>query len=191
MGFDSSEIVSRLSGGDQQAVHELTPLLYVELRALAERHLRRPSGTPTLQPTALVHEVFLKLAGGSEVDYLGRTHFFAVAASAMRQVLIDHVRGNNRRKRGGDRQRVTLTDVQDVSHDSGIDFDDLEDALAELGRLDERAARIVELRFFGGLTEKAAADILGISERTLRYDWRMARAWLRRRLNGETGAPRA
>jgi RNA polymerase sigma factor (TIGR02999 family) len=135
-----------------------------------------------LQPTALVHEAFLRLVEYETADFKSRTHFCAVAAAAMRHVLIDHARGAGRAKRGGDWQRITLSGAEELSSSDEVDLLTLDDALTELGKLDPRAARVVELRFFGGLTEAQVGAELGVSERTVRNDWSMARAWLRTRL---------
>lgn len=169
--------------GDERAAGRLTPMIYDELKRLAQRYLSG-STSRTLQPTALVHEAYLKLAEPGNADPRSATHFRAIAAVAMRHVLVDHARGADRLKRGGDRRRVTLTALGDdgsaVEEPQGaLDAEDLETALARLAAVDARAARVVELRFFGGLTEVEIAALLGVTERTVRNDWRMARAWLR------------
>jgi RNA polymerase sigma-70 factor (ECF subfamily) len=187
---DTAQLVARLANGDAAAADELAPIVYGALRELAGRYLREAGEPLTLQPTALVHEAYLKLAGAAADDWRSRTHFYAVAARAMRQVLIDHVRGRNRLKRGGGRQRVTLSDVAAGTRDTLVDVDALEEALVRLGRQDERAARVVELRFFAGLPEPAVAEVLGVSERTVRNDWRMARAWLRCALDEDDAGQR-
>ena len=155
---------------------EFCPKLYARLRDLAARCLGGKRGT-ILQPTALVHEAFLKLARG--FDARSETHYLAVAGSAMRQILLDHLRHRGRQKRGGDRVRLTLQPGLLAESASEVDAVDLEDALTRLGQLDERAARVVELKVFAGLTRAAIADELDVSERTVANDWSMARAWLR------------
>jgi len=157
------------------------PLVYEELRALAESYLKRERPGHTLQATALVHEAYMRLVKQEDVDWQNRAHFFAVAAQAIRRILVDHARGHQSAKRGGDRKRVQLE--QDLAL-SEPDFDllALDEALQELAGLNERQARIVELRFFGGLSLKEVAEYLGFSSRTIDGDWHMARAWLRGKL---------
>ena len=154
--------------------------LYRDLRKLAASRMRRESGSHTLQPTALVNEVYLRMAQGPDAIN-GRTHFFALAASAMRRVLVDHARHKHARKRGGNDIRVT---VEDVAGPGPIDIDvlALEEALTELARLDARATRVVELRFFGGHTDREVCEILGENLARVRRDWQFARAWLKTRL---------
>ena len=155
---------------------------YDALRGLAAAYLRRERSDHTLQPTALVHEAYLKLASGG--GFKSETHFQAVAATAMRQILVDHARARGAQKRGGDWLRVTLSEGQ---ADSGPDVDmlALDDALNELASLDKRKARVVELRFFGGMTTAEAAEEVGVSPKTAEADWYFARAWLRDRLSEE------
>jgi RNA polymerase sigma factor (TIGR02999 family) len=179
------ELLTRVAQGDDQAAEALTPVIYDALRELAGRYLGPSGNGRTLQPTALVHEAYVKLVNAD--DLRSRTHFFALAARVMRQVLIDHVRQRDRQKRGGGWQRVTLSDITAGNSESVVDLEAIETALTQLSEQDERAARVVELRFFGGLPESAVAETLGVSERTVRNDWRMARAWLRCALD-ETGA---
>lgn len=164
----------------------LLPAVYDELRRLAASYLGRERPGHTLQPTALVHEAYLRLVHHDRVSYEGRSHFFAVGARMMRRLLVDHARRKGSRKRGGDALRVTL-DAELVRSVIGgaldaASFLALDDALHRLADLDERAARVVELRFFGGLTMKEVADHLGVSKRTAEGDWTHARAWLRREL---------
>jgi RNA polymerase sigma factor (TIGR02999 family) len=161
--------------------------VYEELRGLAKRYLadHRPAGV--LQPTALVHEAFLKLANRPGAAFKSRSHFGAMAAAAMRQTLLDHLRGEGRAKRGGAWHRVTLATFADLDIDDVLDVIAVHEALQELTRLDQRAAHVVELKFFGGLTEVEIAEVLEVTDRTVRNDWRMARAWLRRRLSPSEG----
>jgi RNA polymerase sigma factor (TIGR02999 family) len=165
---------------------ELLPLVYDELRRLARAFMGRERREHTLQPTALVHEAYLQLVDQSRVNWQGRTHFRAVGARIMRRILIDHARRRGGLKRGGDQQRVTLGEAILRPPDSDVDLVELlavNDALEALARLDERQARVVELRFFGGLTSAEIAEALGVSERTIQGDWSHGRAWLKRELS--------
>ncbi|MCP4245673.1 MAG: sigma-70 family RNA polymerase sigma factor [bacterium] len=180
MSGNATQLLTLASRGDQAAAARLTPLIYDELRQLARRYLARGGGGgATLQPTAVVHEAYLRLVGHQPADLKSQTHFFALAAVAMRQVLIDHARGRNRAKRGGDWRRITLGDALAVTRNDEVDFESLQVALDKLAEMDARAARVVELRFFAGLTDSTVAELLDVSERTVRNDWTMARAWLR------------
>jgi RNA polymerase sigma factor (TIGR02999 family) len=163
-------------------VDRLLPLVYPELRRLALNHLRRERENHTLSPTALVHEAYLRLAGGAEVSWESRAHFFGAAARAMRQILVDHARIRGAAKRGGGWRRVTLEEEFTPSGRRHFDFLDLHNALEKLMGFDERAARTVELRFFGGLTLDEVAHVLGVSRRTVAGDWTVARMWLSREL---------
>jgi RNA polymerase sigma-70 factor (ECF subfamily) len=183
-----TQILQDLSGGDEQAAARLLPLVYDELRALAGSFFARQSPGHTLQPTALVHEAYLKLAGSEGARWEGRAHFFAVAARAMRQVLMNHARGKAARMRGGGWTRITLDDVVTPPGGAGeIDLLALDEALERLAGLSERQSRVVELRFFGGLTIEQTAHVLGIGTTTVEDDWHLAKAWLRRELKkGQT-----
>ena len=186
---DATTIVAGLGGrsGDPRATAEqLMPLVYDELRGLAKAFMAREKRDHTLQPTALVHEAYLRLVDQTRVDWRGRTHFRAVGARVMRRILIDHARRREGLKRGGGRQRVTLGDSLLRPPDPEVELPDLlaiNDALDKLARLDERQARIVELRFFGGLTMAEIAEALGVSERTVGEDWKHGRVWLQRELS--------
>lgn len=186
MAHDARMLLTKAEAGDADALRAVTPLVYDQLRELAGRFISDlGNGTVILRRTALVHEAYLKLAGSSAADWRTQTHFCAVAARAMRQVLIDHVREQNRQKRGGGWRRVTLQGLPDeVEGDGEFDIEVLDRALIDLAELDGRAAEIVQLRFFGGMSEPAIGLALGVSERTVRNDWTMARAWLRTRLDG-------
>lgn len=173
-----TQLLADLTGGRQAAAAELAPLIYDDLRSIAERYLRGESPDHTLQPTALVHEAFLHLIDQSRVEWQGRTHFKAVGATAMRRLLIDHARAKRAQKRGGDFQRVTLADLINPSQESSVDLIILDEALEKLSHLDERQYRVVELRFLGGLTEQEVADVLSVSRTTVQSEWRMAKAWL-------------
>ena len=170
--------------GDAAAADRLLPLVYDELRAMAGSYMaRRPPGH-TLQPTALVHEAYLRLAGSEGDAWQSRAHFMAVAGRAMRQILINHARDKAAAKRGGDRDRVTLDEAVAISDVRELDVIALDLALSKLADLNERQARIVELRFFGGLTIPEASHVLGVGTTTVEDDWRLAKAWLSRELEG-------
>lgn len=180
----ATKMLTRVTLGDQGDAGEFTELLYGELKLLARDMMRSERANHTLQPTALVHEVFLRLINSEEVDVNSRDHFMMLAAQVMRRVLIDHARGAKRKKRGGELQRVPLS-VADPAFDEPISAEQLiiiDESIERLRDLDERKARLVELRFFGGLDEEAAARILGVSRSTASSDWRFARAWLLKQL---------
>ncbi len=193
MGGDPSALLARAVGGDREAATELTPLVYEQLRTLAGDYIDDVGQDRVLlQRTALVHEAYLKLVGSGGDDVRSRTHFFAVAATAMRQALLDHLREQNRVKRGRGWRRVTMSGTPaGADGESAVDLEGLDAALRDLAAVDARAAEIVQLRFFGGLSEPEVAQVLGISERTVRGDWSMARAWLRTRLHDASGGPDA
>ncbi|MEM7201515.1 MAG: ECF-type sigma factor [Planctomycetota bacterium] len=165
----------------EQHAEALLPAAYAELRRRAEDYLRRERADHTLQPTALVHEAYAKLAASVRGEFRDRTHFVASSARAMREILVDHARARHAQKRGGDATQVTLHDAATPAAD-GVDLLELHDALARLSVLDARKARMVELRFFGGLTIEEIARELGVSHMTVSNDWRMAQAWLSREL---------
>jgi len=177
-----TQILNDLSGGDQQAAARLLPLVYDELRALAGSFFARQTPGHTLQPTALVHEAYLKLAEHEGARWENRAHFFAVAARAMRQVLMNHARDKVAAKRGGGWQRITLDAAVTPMATREIDILALDEALDRLNALSERQARVIELRFFGGLTIAEAAHILGVGTTTVEDDWHLAKAWLSREL---------
>jgi RNA polymerase sigma-70 factor (ECF subfamily) len=174
-------VPSRHLAGDEAAANQLLPIVYDELRARARYYLRSGRAGDTLQPTALVHEAYLRLAG-QPAGWEGRTHFYAVAAMAMRQILIDHARYRGRGKRGGDVARVTLSDAVARVSEPDVDVFALGEALERLATLNERHARIVELRYLAGLTVDEVAEVLGVSRRTVESDWTFARAWLKAEL---------
>jgi RNA polymerase sigma-70 factor (ECF subfamily) len=179
------EELSRETPDPKSSPEQLLPLVYDGLRGLARSQLRRERADHTLQATELVHEAYERLADQTRVNWRGRTHFFAVAAQVMRRLLVDHARQRGRRKRGGGAQRITLGGLADRA---GPDLDleelvALDRALKKLAELDEREARVVELRYFAGLTTEEIASVLGVSERTVRNDWTFARAWLQRELS--------
>lgn len=190
MTTSQRDTVTRLLGsvgdGDQAAAAELFPLVYDQLRALAGACFRAERAGHTLQPTALVHEVFIRLVDQTSVTIDGRARFFALAATAMRNILVDHARTKGRLKRGGRNRPLPIEAAEQTPVlDNTVDLVALDEALTQLHALDERKARLVELRFFAGLTAEQAADMLGISRTTVSEEWRMARAWLGRRLSGE------
>lgn len=170
-------------GGDRTGLDALLPTVYDELRRLAGAHMRRERGEHTLQATALAHEAFLRLADGAQVRWRGRAQFLAVAARAMRQILVDHARRRGSRKRGGGAARVPLSDTVAAFGRPDLDVLAVHEALEDLAARDPRKARVVELRFFGGMTGREAAEVLGIAESTADDEWAFSRAWLRRRLN--------
>jgi RNA polymerase sigma factor (TIGR02999 family) len=182
---DLTRILKQASGGDDSALNRLMPLVYNELRALAESYLRQERPDHTLQATALVHEAYVRLVKQEEVEWRSRSHFFAVAAQMIRRILVDHARGHQREKRGGGSQRLRLDEnVQAAERD--VDLVALDEALKDLAGLHPRQAQIVELRFFGGLTLLEIAEFLNVSPRTVDGDWSMARAWLRKALRSGT-----
>jgi RNA polymerase sigma-70 factor, ECF subfamily len=179
-----TQILQEVSGGNREAPARLMPLVYDELRRLADHYLRRERPDHTLQPTALVHEAYLKLIDQTRVDWQNRAHFFGVAAQLMRRILVDHARRHQASKRGGFQQKLTLDEAVDYSQTRDVDLVKLDDALTALAKFDARQSRIVELRFFGGLTIEETAEALGISPATVKVDWSMAKAWLRREIGG-------
>jgi RNA polymerase sigma-70 factor (ECF subfamily) len=177
---DLTGLFARIRGGDAEAADRVMSALYAELHQIAARRMRREARQHTLQPTALINEAYLRLVHGPDFIH-NRQHFLALAAQAMRRVLVDHARQKRSKKRGGGLERVTLEGVPDADlHD--MDVVALDHALAELSKLDERAGRVVELRFFGGHTDKEVCEILGEKLPTVRRDWVFARSWLKTRL---------
>jgi RNA polymerase sigma factor (TIGR02999 family) len=170
--------------GDQAALETLMPLVYDELRKVAARHLRGQRPGHTLQTTALVNEAYLRLIDASQVQWQNRAHFFAVAAHLMRRILVDFARMRNYQKRGGGAQPVSLDEAMIVAPERGADLLALDEALTRLQALNTRQAQVVELRYFGGLSEEETAEALKISVRTVRRDWNFARVWLHRELTG-------
>jgi RNA polymerase sigma-70 factor, ECF subfamily len=180
-----AELVARAGSGDRSTSAALLPMVYDELRALAVNFFKQENPGHTLQPTALVHEVFVRLAGSAETDWRDRAHFFAVAARAMRRILIDYARRKKSAKRGGKGQRITLSGlVTPPTEEAPIDLIALDEALATLCERSPRQGRIVEMRFLAGLDEREVAHVLDLSHRTVQREWRMARAFLRCELSG-------
>lgn len=181
----ASQLLARINAGDSTAANALLPLVYAQLRAIAGSYFRGEPADQTLQPTALVHEAYLKLVRSQDSDWQNEMHFCAVAATAMRQILQDRARARRAEKRGRDAQRVPLTDqLQTPANEVALDILSLNDALERLESLSPRKVRIVELRFFGGLTIEQVAEVLGVSHTTIENEWRVARAWLNRELGG-------
>lgn len=186
--IDVAESLNEMANGRESEAERLMPLVYDQMRALARSLLNQEVPGHTLQPTALVNEAYLKLADQNRVSWKGKTHFFAIGAKVMRRILVDHARGRKRQKRGGGMRRISLDEELRVSSRNDEDVLAIEDALTRLDTLDPRQAKIIELRFFGGLTVEEVAEVLRVSKRTVESDWTMARAWLRRELSGEAPA---
>jgi RNA polymerase sigma factor (TIGR02999 family) len=181
-----TQILARLGKGDRGAASEILPYVYTELRDIAQRVLRGQGPGLTLQTTELVQEAYLRLFGRSRLPWQDRAHFFAVAARAMRQILVDHARAKGRTKRGGGAEgRIPVTTIAVPEGASEIDLMDLDDALTELQKEHPRKARVVECRFFAGLTLDEVAEVLGVTQRTVARDWRFAQAWLHLRLSSD------
>jgi RNA polymerase sigma-70 factor (ECF subfamily) len=171
------------SKGDQAALDKLMPLVYNELRRLASNYLRRERPGHTLQPTALVNEAYLKLIDQRNAKWQNRAQFFGISAQLMRRILVDHARQHQAAKRGGsDRKRLSITSAEALIKQPELDLLALNEALDELAEMDPQQGRIVELKFFGGLSIEETAEVLGVSHATVERDWKMARAWLRRKL---------
>jgi len=177
-----TELLVAWSDGDQAALEKLTPLVYQELHRLAHGYLRGERAGDTLQTTALAHEAYLRLVGASQMRWQNRAHFFAVSAQLMRHILVDFARARRNLKRGGDVQQVSLDEALTIASGHSPELVALDDALKDLARLDERQSKVVELRFFGGLTEVEIAEVLQVSPRTVSSDWNLARSWLSREL---------
>ncbi len=176
------------SQGDEAALNQLIPLVHEELRRLAKRYMRRERGqraARTLQTTALVNEAYLRLIDARRVQWQSRAHFFAIAARLMRRILVDYARAQNYAKRGGGLLQVSLDDAPELAAERAPDLVALDDALNALSRIDERKTRVIELRFFGGLSVEETAEVLKVSPDTVMRDWRLAKAWLLRELSGE------
>ena len=168
--------------GDQEALERLIPLVYDELHRIARKHMGHEAVGHSLQATALVNEAYLRLVDAHAVAWRDRTHFLAVSARIMRHILVDHARARKYKKRGGDAGRVTLDEALVVSDEPTQDFVALEDALTALAAFDERKSRVIELRFFGGLTVEETAAVLNVSPDTVMRDWRLAKVWLHREM---------
>jgi len=179
-----TDLLQAVNSGSQSARDELITRVYDELRRLADSYLRGERPDHTLQPTALVHEAYLRLVGQPGVQWRNRNHFIAVAATMMRRVLVDHARGHNRDKRGGDRIKLSLAEADCFTKSDDVDFVALDVTLEKLAKDYPQESQIVELRFFGGLSIAETAQVLNISDSTVERDWKFARAWLLREMNG-------
>lgn len=180
--IDVTQLLKQLSSGNQDVLAELIPLVYDELRRLAAYHLRQERSDHTLQATALVHEAYLHLVDQRHVDWKNRSHFFGVAAHLMRRILLMHARRHHAAKRGGSAQKISLEEAVVFTRERSAEIVALDELLTRLAELDPQQARIVELRFFAGLSVEETADLLGISSATVKRDWAMAKAWLAREM---------
>ena len=178
-------LLVKWGNGDKVALDELIPLVYDELRKLAASYLRRRSGPNTLQATALVHEAYVRLADQSTISMEHRAQFFGLAAKIMRDILVDHARKRLATKRGGEQLQISLTAAERFGSKPEVELIALDDALNQLATTNPQHSRVVELRFFGGLTVQETADVLEVSEETVTRDWRLARTWLFRELGGK------
>lgn len=183
MPRDVTVLLNQINNGDSTAPEELLPLVYDELRKLASGYLKNEHPDHTLQATALVHEAYLRLVDWEKVSWQNRAHFFAVSAQVMRHILVDHARKKKAEIHGGNLQKLALDEAISFSQSREVDLVDLDDALQELEKLDERQSKIVELRFFAGLSIEETAHALGVSTMTVSRDWNFAKAWLFRRLS--------
>ncbi len=189
IALDTTDNITKLvlagNDGEQTALEKLVPLVEVELRRLARSYIRRERAGHTLQTTALINEAYLRLINSRRVNWQNRAHFYGISARLMRRILVDFAREKSYQKRGGGAFQVTFDDALAVAHTNDPDVLALDEALNELARVDERKAQVVEMRFFGGLTEKETAVALNVSPETARRDWRLAKSWLLRRLTEE------
>ena len=187
MNHPTTHAVTRLlvawGNGDAGASEQLLPLVYDELRHLARGYLRRERSGHTLQPTALVHEAYLRLVDSTQVNWQSRMHFYGVAARLMRRVLVDHARAHAAAKRGGQMEKISLDEAGDLLRDEGVAILALDEALEGLAELYPRPGQVVELRFFGGLNTREIGELLQISASTVERDWQFARLWLKREMN--------
>ncbi|MDH3284439.1 MAG: sigma-70 family RNA polymerase sigma factor [Acidobacteriota bacterium] len=187
-GAEAQDVTGLLEdwrAGDERALAKLWPLVYDELHGLAERYMRRERAGHTLQATALVNEAYMKLVDQKRVDWKSSLHFVALAAQMMRRILVDHARGRDVAKRGGGARRISLDQAPEIAIEASMDVVAVDEALQQLTDIDPQLGKIVELRFFGGMTAEEIAEFLGISVPTVTRRWRMAKAWLFRHLSGE------
>jgi RNA polymerase sigma factor (TIGR02999 family) len=180
---DITELLAAWGGGDQAALERLVPLVYAELKRIARRHMFRESEGHILQTTALVHEAYMKLVSRPEVKWQDRAHFYAVSSQQMRRILVDAARTRLRKKRGGDAALISLDDAPTLSASRAAEFVALDDALNELAMLEPRRSRVVEMRYFGGMSMEETAAVLNLSPATVLRDWNAAKAWLYTQLN--------
>jgi len=186
VGADSSENLTQLltdwSNGDAQALEKLVPLVYRDLHRLAERHLRSESSSHTLQSTALVHEAYLRLIDQRNTRWQNRAHFFGISAQLIRRILVDHARARKAEKRGGDAAKIQIDESVAAPEQQNLDLVVLDDCLKTLAGIDPQQARVVELRYFAGLTVEETAEVMRVSPTTIKREWRLAKAWLRREI---------
>jgi RNA polymerase sigma factor (TIGR02999 family) len=180
-----TELLVGYGRGDKESLDQLMPIVYDELRRQAARYLRRERPGNTLQTTALIHEAYVRLVDQRNVQWQNRAHFFGIAAQLMRRILVDHARTKKRAKRGGSDIRVSLGDATVAVKGQDLDVVALDEALERLAQIDVQQSRVVELRFFSGLTVEETAEVMGISNATVKRDWSMAKAWLHRELSGD------
>lgn len=181
-GSEITRLLQKVQNGSEQAYNELFPLIYEELKNLAFRNLLREKDDITISKTELVHEVYIKMINQEKVEFESRNHFMAIASRCMRQILIDHARKRKAEKRGGDKDEVTYVDELIKAEEQADKLVDIDKKIRELSELNERLAKIVEMRFFGEMTVRAIADVLDLSERTVKRDWAKARGWLYKEL---------
>ena len=184
-GHDITQLLQAWSEGDERALDKLIPLVYRELHRMAQRYMAHQSPGHTLQTTALVNEAYLRLVDAGKMNFQNRAHFFGVSAQVMRSILVDFARRQGSQKRGGEVQRVSLEESKVVYGERGADLVALDDALRALAAIDPRRSRVVELRFFGGLSVEETAEVLRVSPETVLRDWKVAKAWLGREMSGE------
>ena len=183
-----TELLQAWRGGDKRALDKLAPLVYDDLRRLASSYMSREQPGHTLQTTALVHEAYARLVETPHVNWQDRNHFFAVCAMLMRRVLVDYARSNGYQKRGGGMRPISLVEAEDVAQNADVDLFALDEALSRLEAFDPRKGQVVELRFFGGLTIEETAEVLRLSRETVMRDWKLAKTWLLRELEGGNSA---
>jgi len=184
-GENITELLVGYGRGDKEVLDKLMPIVYNELRQQAARYLRREQAGHTLQTTALIHEAYVRLVDQRNVQWQNRAHFFGIAAQMMRRILVDHARTKKRAKRGGSDVKVSLADATIPVQEQDLDVVALDEALTRLAEIDQQQSRVVELRFFSGLTVEETAEVMGISPATVKRDWSMAKAWLHRELSRE------
>lgn len=187
MASEATQILQAISSGDRSGFDRLMELVYEDLRRLARMRLGRGSPVHTLEPTAIVHEVYLKLVDYQDIDWRGKSHFYAVGAQVMRHILVDYAREKAAQKRGGGRHRIPLADDLALSPERDEDVLAVDEAINALAEIDEERARMVEMRFFGGMTVKEVSEALGIAERTVGKRWAATRRWLRKHLAEDSG----
>ncbi len=184
MASNITQLLNDYKGGRKDALDELFPLVYGELRKLAASRMRNERGDHTLQPTALVHEAYMRLIEQHSTDWQNRAHFFGLAAEMMRRILVNHAVKNNAEKRFGNQTRLALDEIVDFTNGSDINLISLDEALNKLAEFDPKQAKIIELKFFGGLTNEEIAEVTGVSDSTVKREWRIAKAWLHEQLKG-------